>query len=333
LTFGIPGCDDARLAAEVAAHLETPHHFFELQPDWLKDKAEEAVRVVDGLGNIVNLHVLAELEAQSQYAQVLYKGFMGDALVGFALKRQMWADYEPGNRYQVHLGAHTQQGVINYTPLQQKRLFTDSFQAEVGDAAFQTYCDGMDRSGVSQIANQRLYFDLTQRVPRMTLNGVEAARSRAVVRLPFCDNDLMDFVLKTPPGFLFERHLAKAAMVKYFPHLAQIPFAGTGRPLTSCLRDILIQTKGLVSWHLRKRGLGRLAAPERRPYKDYDHWFRTLLRSWVQDILLQPRALSRGYFRPEYVRQLVGEHAAGINHAVRLGALITLELWHQQFLD
>ena len=34
-TWGIPGCDDARYAKEVAAKAGTEHHFFELKPDWL----------------------------------------------------------------------------------------------------------------------------------------------------------------------------------------------------------------------------------------------------------------------------------------------------------
>jgi asparagine synthase (glutamine-hydrolysing) len=333
LTFGIPGCDDARVASEVASAVGASHRFVELKPDWLAGLADEAVRLTDGLANVVNLHVLAPLEAESQFAQVLYKGFMGDALFGFALKRQMWGDYDSETRYRVHLGAHTEQGVVNYDDRQRAGLFTEAFKGAIGDAIGQTYRDGMERSGASQLANQRLYFDLTQRVPRMTLNGVEAARSRAVVRLPFCDNDLLDFALTVPPGFQFERYLPKAALTRHYPRLAQIPMAGTGRPLSVCARDIAVQAKTLVSWHLRRAGLGWMAARERRPYKDYDRWFRTILRPWVESILLQPRALERGYFEPDYVRRIAAEHAAGANHAVRLGALLTLELWHRQFLD
>jgi asparagine synthase (glutamine-hydrolysing) len=332
-TFGIPGCDDALIAREVAAKVGTRHHFFELKSDWLLKLAGEAVRVTDGLGNIVNLHVLATLRNEAQHAQVMYKGFMGDALLGFALKRQMWADYDSGTRYRIHRGVHTQQGVINYDRVEQGKLFTEAFQKEVGDALFQTYRDGMDRAGVSQLANQRLYFDLTQRVPRMTIKGVEAARSQAIVRLPFCDNDLLDFVLTVPPGFLFERYLVKEAIIRNYPQLAQIPVAGYGRPLTSCARDILIQSKHLLSWHLKNLGLGWMNGSRRHPYKDYDNWFRNGLRKWVEDVVLSPSALERGYFRPDYVRQLVAEHMAGTNHSVRLGGLVTLELWHRQFLN
>ena len=205
LTFGIPGCDDARIASEVAAALGTSHQFLELKPDWLLGLAEEAVRITDGLGNIVNLHVLAPLEANGRSDQVLYKGYLGDALLGYALKRQMWGDYEAETRYQVHMGVHGEHGVVNYDRLEQTKLFTESFQDQVGHAVCQAYREGMDKSGSSQLANQRLYFDLTQRVPRMTLNGVEAARgpsrhSSAVLRQRsdrFCPDRASGFSLSS----------------------------------------------------------------------------------------------------------------------------------------
>jgi asparagine synthase (glutamine-hydrolysing) len=333
ITFGIPGCDDARVAEEVAAAVGTRHHFLELKPDWLLGSAREAVRVTDGLANVVNLHVLATRDAQAATAQILYKGFMGDAILGFALKPQMWAGYERDAAYAVHLGVHASQGVINYGPAEQAGLLTDAFRAKVGDGVLQGYREGMDRAGVPDLAAQRLFFDLTQRVPRMTLNGVEAARTRTIVRLPFCDNDFVDFALGVPPGFLFERALPKAALVEQYPRLARIPLASTGRPLISCARDIGIQARSLLSWHLRKHGLGRLARLERRPYKNYDLWFRTTLKTWLADTLLHPRALGRGYFQPAYVRRLVEEQAAGATHAVRLGAMLSLELWHREFID
>lgn len=332
-TFGQPGCDDAVVAAEVAKACRTRHRFFELKADWLADMAEAAVRSTDGLGNIVNLHAMANVEAQSRHADVLYKGFLGDALLGFAVFRQMWGDYDDRARFEVHRGVHRANGVLNYEPADEPQLLTDAFRARAGDGAYQAYRDGMDRSGSRQLANQRLFFDLTQRVPRMTLNGVEVARTRAVVRLPFSDNDLVDFALTVPPGFLFERYLPKAALVSLFPGLARIPIASTGRPLRSCARDVIAQVRTLMAWHLRKYGLEGLASQRRRPYKDYDTWFRTVLRPWVEHLLLDRRTLDRGYFKPDYVRQLVAAHMNGTNHAVRLGALLTIELWHRQVID
>ena len=332
-TFGVPRCDDARVAGEVARACGTAHRFFELKSDWLAFMAEQAVRATDGLGNIVNLHAMANIEAQSRHAQVVYKGFLGDALLGFALRRQMWGDYSDEHRYEVHRAAHRYHGVLNYEPEEERKLLSDAFLARAGDGAYSAYRAGMDRSGSRQIANQRLYFDLTQRVPRMTLNGVEVVRTHAVVRLPFGDTDLVDFALTVPPGFLFERNLAKVLLVNWFPKLAGIPIAGTGRPLRANLRDLTAQARSLLAWHLRPHGLDWLAEPPRRPYKDYNGWFRTVLRPWVEGLLLDRRTLDRGYFRPDYVQGLVAAHMGGENHAVRIGALLSIELWHRQFID
>ncbi|NWG13817.1 MAG: hypothetical protein HXY20_09810 [Acidobacteria bacterium] len=332
-TWGTPGCDDARFAREVAARCGARHHFYELTPDWLLRLADRAVCLTDGLGNIVNLHALAALEEEARHAEILYKGFMGDAMMGFAVRREMWGDYPPEIRSQVHLQAHEDMGAINYRADEQEQLFTIDFRRQVGDAVIRAYQDGLARAGVDQLTNQRLYFDLTQRVPRMTLNGVEVVRSRTIVRLPFTDNDLLDFVLTVPPGYLMERHLMKEVFIRFLPELAKIPLTPSGLPMFSCARHLRVQARQMAAWHLRRAGLGWLCGPDSRPYKDYGNWFRTTLRSWVMDTLLSERALQRGYFNADYVRRLVTDHMSGANHAVRIGALMTLELWHRQFTD
>jgi hypothetical protein len=136
-----------------------------------------------------------------------------------------------------------------------------------------------------------------------------------------------------PPGFLFGRYLVEAAFIRTFPKLAQVPVPGDGLPMVACSRELRIRAGKLLRWHLNRVGLERLAGPERRPYKDYNNWFRTGLRGWVEEILLDSHTLDRGYFKPEFVRQLVAQHMAGADHTVRLGALLTVELWHRQFID
>lgn len=332
-TWGISGCDDVRFAKECSIAAGVEHHFFELKPDWLLHKAKDAVRISDGMGNLVNLHALATAEEEAQYAQVIYKGFMGDAMFGFAVQLPFWADFDEPTQTKAHFQAYLDRGVITFLPEEQKRLFSNTFRENVGDAVLGEMKKGMQASGASQIANQRLYFDLTQRVPRMTLHGVEVVRSRAVVRLPFCDNDLVEFSLRVPPGMQFNRHLITRAFSEAYPHLAKIPNTATGLPYIACGRDLALRARQLLRWHLQSRGLGKLAGPDRRPYKDYNNWFRTALRGWVEETLLSPKALDRPYYQANYIRELVAEHMAGANHAVKLGALLSLELWHRQFID
>jgi asparagine synthase (glutamine-hydrolysing) len=297
------------------------------------EKAEEAVRITDGMGNVTNLHALATAKEESQVAKVVFKGFMGDAMMGYALAKRFWGDYDEETWFRAHLKTHMELGVITFNGLEHTQLFTDEFQRQIGDSVFRSYRAGLKRSGSPQMGVQRLYFDMTQRVPRMTLNGVEVMRSYSPVRLPFCDNDLYDFTLRVPPGYLFERRLIANAFSEAHPALAKVPIAGSGMPLIACSREIMVRAWKLAQWHMRNRGLSRLAGPDARPYKDYDLWFRTILRPWVEETLLSPAALGRGYFNPDFLRMLVAEHMAGADHAVRLGAFLSLELWHRQFID
>ena len=65
-----------------------------------------------------------------------------------------------------------------------------------------------------------------------------------------------------------------------------------------------------------------------------DHWFRGPLAGFAREILLDRRALARGYFRPEAVEKLLDEHISGqYDRAYRLWALLVLELWHRQWVD
>ena len=332
-TWGLPDSDDARFAREIAKSLGVQHHFFELKPDWLLSKAQEAVLITDGMGNIVNMHALATLEPEAEYAKVIYKGFLGDAMMGFGLRYQLWAEYSEADFVSGHLQVHKDQGVITFNQAEQETLFSPNFRNEVKNAVFDAYVAGMHDSGASLLADQRNYFDFKQRVPRMTIKGVEVVRNRMMVRLPFCDNDLVEFSLTVPPGLRYERRLMKNAFIRTFPQLAQVPVSETGLPMTACARDVMIRANRVLRWRLHSMGLKGISLEERRPYKNYNLWFRTVLRPMVEETLLTPRSLERGYYNPNAIQQVVSDHMGGANHAGRLGALIAIEMWHRQFLD
>jgi len=65
-----------------------------------------------------------------------------------------------------------------------------------------------------------------------------------------------------------------------------------------------------------------------------DEWFRGPLRKVLEDTLLSPRALSRGYFREPALRTMIEAHVSGrTNLDKQLWILFQLELWHLMFID
>lgn len=332
-TWGVPGCVDLSYARELSKKLGIEHKFFELQPEWLKHQAQEAVRLSDGMGNVTAMHALANVEEETRFARIIYKGFMGDGMTGYSLKHQHWANYDEDTRIMAHLQVHHDQGAILFRESELNELFTPEFREEVGDKPFQGYIEGINESSSSLMADQRNVFGLRERVPRMALNGVEAVRSGAFVRLPYCDNDLVDFCLRVPPGLRYERRLIKNAFICAYPDLAQVPYTETGLPMMDCVRETLIRTENLLRWHLNSVGLKNVGLSRQRPYQNYNLWFRTVLRDWVDELLLDELSLRRGYFQPEAVKRLLVEQRAGAKLATQLGVLLSIELWHRMYLD
>jgi asparagine synthase (glutamine-hydrolysing) len=73
-----------------------------------------------------------------------------------------------------------------------------------------------------------------------------------------------------------------------------------------------------------KRGFG---VPLRR-------WFQEQLIGWARDILVDPRSRQRGWTRPAEVATLLQQHESGArDHAKRIWALVSLELWARAHVD
>ena len=63
-------------------------------------------------------------------------------------------------------------------------------------------------------------------------------------------------------------------------------------------------------------------------------WFREDARGLAEELLLDERARARGLFRPDAVRTLLDENAAGrADHGHRIWTLLALELWQRTHLE
>lgn len=210
------------------------------------------------------------------------------------LERLSLAD--PNQRYASWYGGFDTTG--------QRSLLTAALAAEIGDGglndAFDTIlrgcgnCNDLDRFQYCDL-HTRLVDDILVKGDRMSMAaGVEA-------RVPFLDHRLAEFAARLPRRFrvdgLRSKVLLKRLAERYLP------------------LDVI---------NRRKVGF---TVPLTR-------WFAGPLAGFLRDFLLSERALGRGYFRPEKVRQVLEEHMAGrIDREQEIWLLLTLEIWHRLFVD
>lgn len=65
-----------------------------------------------------------------------------------------------------------------------------------------------------------------------------------------------------------------------------------------------------------------------------DRWFQRELRASAEEILLDSRALARGYFRRDTLERLLRHHVSGRrDYSTWIWCLVVLEMWQRLFLD
>jgi len=65
----------------------------------------------------------------------------------------------------------------------------------------------------------------------------------------------------------------------------------------------------------------------------YETWIRRDLRALVEGTLLSQRALERGYFKRLWIEKILSANLNNGDYAKEIFSLLTLELWHREFID
>ena len=120
-------------------------------------------------------------------------------------------------------------------------------------------------------------------------------------RSPFLDQELVDFAAGLPASWKIEggrsKRILKDAVADWFP-------------------------KGFIN------------RPKMGFTVPVGKWFRGEMRSFVWDVLLSEKALSRGIIRRDAIERYVKEHTSGErDHQFQIWTLLMLELWFQRFID
>jgi len=165
------------------------------------------------------------------------------------------------------------------------------------------FANQFDANNQRDLTARLLDVNLTTYLPDDLLIKADRASMAASLeaRAPFLDYKLVELAARIPSNLKLHGKTTK--------HILKQVAAGV-------LPDEII--------HRAKHGFG---VPVGR-------WFRTDLREYAREMLLEPQTSRRGYFREEAVRRVLDEHSSGQrNHGQRIWLLLTFEWWHRLFID
>jgi asparagine synthase (glutamine-hydrolysing) len=191
-----------------------------------------------------------------------------------------------------------------YRPEELSGLLSGELRAELADHdPFHRHREYAARHGDEQWLNRLLYLDIKTFLPCLNLAYTDRMSMAASteVRVPLLDDELVELAGRVPPTLKLRRTTRKYVLKKSMEGV--LPEEVIWRP---------------------KAGFG---APLRA-------WIDEDLRPLVDDCLSPAAVRERGLFEPAAVQQLVRDNQAGTaDNALRIWALLVLELWQRTFVD
>ena len=192
--------------------------------------------------------------------------------------------------------------LVHLHPARKSWLFAEDFLAKIRSEA-PPPLQYLRSTPHSALLDSMLDADVNNYLPDDLLVKMDVATMAYSLeaRSPLLDHKVMEFMAQVPAGLKLKggesKHLLKSALRGILPdQVLDRPKMGFGFPL------------------------GR--------------WLRGDLKEVLVDEVLSDRALARGYFRPEAVREMVVAHMAGSDRfQYLLWDLLLLERWHRAFID
>ena len=190
-----------------------------------------------------------------------------------------------------------------FTRARQAALLSDEAKEQIVDGnPYREMHRYLDQTDADSLLNRLLYVDTKVYLHELLMKQDQMSMAASIEsRVPFLDHKLVEFTSRLP-----ERLKLRGWTTKYI--------------LRRSMKDLLppeILSRSKMGFPVP---LGR--------------WLRERYRSVVDEYVLGERALARRIFNRQTVERLVKEHQEGIsNHADRLWALITFEVWLRQFID
>ena len=333
VTFGKKDCDDYKIAGKVCKALGIKNHFVEISADtWFSD-LKKTVYIAEGNLNVIHQHSWDSVDIAKKYFDISLNGLGGDSVAGGSyLMKDFFYITESEKYYNKIFSKMNNEGI----PIGEEAKFY-SFKI-LNDLS------GLSRESLKREINRQKssdYLFLNNRIRKFILYGLLPDLTKIENRMPFFDNDFIDFVYGLPNELRFNHYIFNKMLLKFFPKTClSIPWQGTGltigtgkliKKMYRYYRGGKYKINELIKW-------AGLPAPfnDNRDYVDYDNWMRVNreLYNYISDVLLKGRILDRGYFNQDSIKNIIDRHMQRKeNNSQIIGLLLTFELFNRMFID
>jgi asparagine synthase (glutamine-hydrolysing) len=336
----VPEFDETSAARETAARLGTEHQEFRVEPNCVEVLDKLVWHYDEPFGDSSAIPTYYVSKLTRQHVTVALTGDGGDELFAGYLRYKAvrlaalferlpgWMKAAAGSRLLSNLAAGRRQRslvrraarfgeALRFSPqrryfdwmsmfneMRRAELYSDAFLAELPDVdPFEFLAQAFARVRGRDPVTQASLVDLQTYLPCDLLTKVDIASmaNSLECRAPFLDHRVVELAARMPIDCKLKGRRSKRILQQAFPEL--LPSRVMRRP---------------------KMGFG----------VPLERWFRHELADYARQVLLDPRALARGYFRPEVVRRMLDDHQSGtFDHSYRLWGLLFFELWQKRWLD
>ena len=326
---------DERKSAESMANLfQTAHHERVLRSSDMEVVMGDLIWHLEDLrvGQCYPNYHAAQLASKS--VKVVMSGTGGDELFG----GYPW-------RYAAAIGNSTERYTDNYYRYWQRLVYNREkplfFNQEIANQLRQMDIDGtipfkdhtlmafrnvypseIQCNNREEQVNHSLYFECKTFLHGLLVVEDKMSMAHSVeTRVPLLDNDLVDLACQTPVRYKIANLHNWRISDANIPHNGKI-----GLERTDAGKDILRKTMGRIIpksiTQAKKQGF---SGPD-------ESWFRGSSEKYVRDLLLNDKARINEYLNPEYVRQVIEAHSAGVeNKRLLIWSLLSFEWWLKRF--
>ncbi len=171
--------------------------------------------------------------------------------------------------------------------------------------------------------NASLYFELKTFLHGLFIVEDKISMAHSLeTRVPFLDNDLVDFALRIPPHFKLKNLRTAPVVDEDEPSKAIKYRANPNHDGKLVLRDAMAR---LIPPDITSRAKQGFSAPDAS-------WFRGESIKYINQLLRDPKARLNEFVSRDYVAGVLDEHTGGrVNHRLLIWSLLSFEWWLRIF--